>query len=234
MADNATQFETLRQILLQFIGAVQQSGIIESAVPVQVQPSADVAALVAAVESLTKRVTTLEAALSQTKDTAGFNKQDLEDAIASYLHMNDYMDADGVDAKVEDLLSEHDFSTSPRLKRMVQDAVDEADLEDAVKNALESMTLNRYLDLSDLASDIDGELDIESKVSDALDNMDLSDKLDIAPAVREHVDDALDSHDFSDALRNTLSDDAVVEALLKLLLERVNKTLMSEDRKKEE
>lgn len=266
------ELETLKQLLAQFIGAVQQSGIITPATGGQVV-GGDFYAL--SIEALSKRVTILEAALSQahdelekyredsfarnevadlvreemkkvsldslegrlkewlSKNTGVMKQQDLEETIANYLSMNDYVDSDTVDSKIEEMIDSHDFSTSPKLKRMVQEVVDEADLEDAVNNALESMTLNRYLDMGDLAADIEGELDIDSKVSDALDNIDLSDKLDIAPAVREHVDDALDSHDFSDALRNTLSDDAVVDALLKLLLERVNKTLMSEDKKAE-
>lgn len=249
----SNELETLKQLLSNFIGAVQQSGIITPATGEKPIIGGDFYA--ATIEALSKRVTVLEAALSQAHDTrererdtiieavkewvrenagVGVKKEDLDDAISNYLHINDYMDADGVDSKVEEMLSDHDFSRSPKLKRMVQDAVDEADLEDAVRNALDSMTLNRHLDLSDLASDLDGELDIDSKVSDALDNIDLNDKLDISTAVQEQVDEKLGDYDFSEALKNTLSDDQVVEALLKTMLERVNKTLMREDEKKDE
>lgn len=246
-----TELETLKQLLSNFIGAVQQSGIITPATGQQVVGGDYYAQ---SIEALSKRITVLEAALSQAHDTrererdaiiesvkewvskntgVGMKAEDLEEAIASYLSMNDYMDADGVDSKVEEMIDSHDFSTSPKMKRMVQDAVDEADLEDSVRNALDSMNLNRHLDLSDLASEIENEIDFDSKVSDALDNIDLSDKLDIAPAVREQVDEKLADYDFSEALKNTLSDDQVVEALLKTMLERVNKTLMSEEKKDE-
>lgn len=252
----SNELEILKSLLSNFIGAVQQSGIIT---PVPEKPLADHYAL--SIEALSKRITVLEAALSQAHDTlekyredsfarnevadlireemkkagaAGALKQeDLDDAISNYLHINDYMDADGVDSKVEEMIDSHDFSTSPKMKRMVQDAVDEADLEDAVRNALDGMNLNRYLDLGDLASDLEGEIDFDSKVSDALDNIDLSDKLDLASAVREQVDEALADHDFSEALRNTLSDPTVREALLKMLLEDLSKKVLAEVEKKE-
>lgn len=254
-----TELETLKQLLSNFIGAVQQSGIITPATGGQVVGGDFYSQ---SIEALSKRITVLEAALSQAHDAlekyredsfsrnevvdlvqeemkkagaaGGLKQEDLEETIANYLSMNDYMDADGVDSKVEEMLDSHDFSTSPKMKRMVQDVVDEADLEDAVRNALDSMNLNRHLDLSDLASELENEIDFDSKVSDALDGIDLNDKLDIRTAVEEQVDEKLADYDFSEALRNTLSDDQVVEALLKTMLERVNKTLMREEKKDEE
>lgn len=258
-----TELETLKSILTTFVTTLHQSGIITPATGEK--PLADHYAL--SIEALSKRVTTLEAALSQAHDTlesyredsfarnevadlvreqvkewltknppaSGVSKQDLDEEIASYLNMNDYLDSDSIESKVEDMIDSHDFSTSPKMKRMVQDVVDEADLEDAVKNALEGMNLNRHLDLSDLASDLEGEIDFDSKVSDALDSIELSDKLDIlfaafhAPAVREQVDEALADHDFSEALRNTLSDPTVREALLKMLLEDLSKKLTASE-----
>lgn len=150
-----------------------------------------------------------------------FKQEDLEDAISNYLHINDYMDADGVDSKVEEMLDSHDFSTSAKMKRMVQDAVDEADLEDAVKNALDSMDLNRHLDKADLASDIADEIDWQDRVESALEDIDLSAKVDVSDA----LETALSEYDFADALRNTLSDLTVRDALLKMLVEDLLKKL---------
>lgn len=242
---NNQKLVALQAALVTLFNTLKTEGLLDGTTEVQ-SGQTDVSVLLVKMEQAFAAIASMEAKLEQYRQDSfarnevadlvreemkkagapgAFKQEDLEEAIANYLNINDYVDSDTVDSKVEDAIDSHDFSTSAKMKRMVQDVVDEADLDDAVKNALDGITVNRYLDVSDLASDIENEIDFDSKVSDALDNIDLSDKLDIAPAVREQVDEALSEYDFSEALRNTLSDQSVRDALLKMLVEDLLKKL---------
>lgn len=240
--------QNLKTILAQFVTGIQQTGILEGVAP-EPQPEMKV---------LLERIAMLEGALTQMQDrTKKLETQDLytKEEVLKYLReqgmgggmtkeevvtavMDDpkvsQLIKDVVTEEIEPRLEDYDDRATEIAKEVVSESdpfanmrrgstawnnieeavdrvLDDKDFEDIVQREIRNMDLHDHLDESRLVDMVESNMDIDDKVNDLI-----------------------NEYDFSEALRNTLDDADVKEAVEELVLKALVKRLSGEATAKNE
>jgi hypothetical protein len=255
---NNDQMNNLKQLLAAFVSGIQQTGILAG-----VQPTQDVATLAEA-EQLRQRIAMLEQAVVQMGERTKKLEQALEahpqnlytrEEMMKYLReqgmgggmtkeevLKAVMDDPKVSGLIKDVVTEEleprleDYDS--RAKEIAEEVVSESDPFANMRRG--STAWNNIEEAVDRVLD---DKDFDDIVTNAIDNIDLHDKLDESRLVDmvesnmdidDKVNDLINEYDFSDALRNTLADESVREAIEELVLKALVKRLSGEAEAKAE
>lgn len=248
---NNDQMQNLKQLLAQFVEGVLRTGIIEGVVPKEAEPQPEMKVLL-------ERIAMLEGALTQMQErTKKLETQDLytKEEVLKYLReqgmgggmtkeevvtavMDDpkvsQLIKDVVTEEIEPRLEDYDDRATEIAKEVVSESdpfenmrrgstawnnieeavdrvLDDKDFEDIVQREIRNMDLHDHLDESRLVDMVESNMDIDDKVNDLI-----------------------NEYDFSVALRNTLDDADVKEAVEELVLKALVKRLSGEATAKNE
>lgn len=256
---NNDQMNNLKQILAAFVSGIQQTGILEGVTPTQTvgtltemeQMRQQLAALEKRVEALSQDLYTKEEMLKYLFDSsgdllAGMELRLRERGMGGGLTKEEVVTAVREDPKVSELIKDvvteeldpRLESYDDRAKEIAEEVVSDSDpfenmrqgskvwrqLEEAVDRVLDDKDFDDIVERCIRNMDLIDHLD-ESRIVDIVEsNMDIDDK----------VNDLINEYDFSEALRNTLSDADVKEAIEELVLKALVKRLKGEDESKDE